>query len=266
VVAALVASVLLVVTACGSDDQTASTADPGGAGASASSSAPEATGSLTVFAAASLTEAFTDHQTALKASDPDLSVTYDFAGSGALATQIQQGAPADVIATADTATMKKLTDAGLVEAPRTFARNELEILVEPGNPLGITGLADLARTDIKVVLEDETVPAGKYAAQALSTAGVTVSPVSKEADVKAAVAKVTSGEADATIVYATDVTAAGARGEGVEIPDAQNVIAEYPVAVVKATGNHAGAEAFVEDVVTGGGQKALADSGFLAAA
>ena len=110
-------------------------------------------------------------------------------GSGALVTQIQQGAPADVIATADTASMKKLTDAGLVEAPTTFAKNKLEILVAPGNPKGIHTLSDLSRSEIKLVTEDDTVPAGKYAVQILLGAGVTVSPVSKEADVKSAVAK-----------------------------------------------------------------------------
>jgi len=219
---------------------------------------------LTVFAAASLTESFNAVQASLKTTDPGLSLTYNFGGSGALVTQIQQGAPADVIATADPASMKKLTDAHLVEPPTAFARNKLEILVEPGNPKGIKALSDLARTDIKVVLEDETVPAGKYSAQALQTAGVTVSPVSKEADVKAAVAKVTTGEADATIVYVTDVDAAGSKGQGVEIPDAVNVVAEYPIAIVKATKNQAGAAAFVDDVVTGAGQDALRKRGFQA--
>jgi molybdate transport system substrate-binding protein len=221
---------------------------------------------VTVFAAASLTEAFTDIGTALGAGDPSLSVRYSFAGSGALVTQVEQGAPADVVATADTTSMARLVAAGLVETPTTFARNQLQILVAPGNPLGIASLADLARPDLKVVLGDETVPAGKYAAQVLQAAGVTVAPVSKEADVKAAVAKVTLGEADATIVYVTDVAAAGAKGQGVAIPDGQNVVAEYPIAVVKATGNHAGAVAFVDAVVHGSGQDALRQRGFLPAA
>ncbi|MDQ6797523.1 MAG: molybdate ABC transporter substrate-binding protein [Actinomycetota bacterium] len=216
-----------------------------------------------MFAAASLTESFNDLQASLRTTDPGLTVAYNFGGSGALVTQIQQGAPADVIATADTASMKKLIDANLVERPTTFARNKLEILVGPGNSKGIKGLSDLARTDIKVVLEDETVPAGKYSAQALQAAGVRVNPVSKEADVKAAVAKVTTGEADATIVYVTDVDAAGSKGQGVEIPDAVNVVAEYPIAIVKATKNQAGATAFVTDVVTGAGRAALHKRGFL---
>ncbi|MEA2902290.1 MAG: molybdate transport system substrate-binding protein [Actinomycetota bacterium] len=242
-------SLLLAGSACGSETA------PSRAG-----------GSVTVFAAASLTEAFTDIGTALGAGDPSLSVRYSFAGSGALVTQVDQGAPADVVATADTTSMARLVAAGLVETPTTFARNQLQILVPPGNPLGIASLADLARPDLKVVLGDETVPAGKYAAQALQAAAVTVAPVSREADVKAAVAKVTLGEADATIVYVTDVAAAGAKGQGVAIPDGQNVVAEYPIAVVKATGNHAGAVAFVDAVVHGSGQDALRQRGFLPAA
>jgi len=253
---------LLAVAGCGSDTSTsASTSTSSSSGASGGSS--RASGSLKVFAAASLTEAFNDEQATLKSSDPDLSVRFNFAGSGALVTQIQQGAPGDVIATADTASMKKLTDAGLVEAPVTFAGNKLQILVGPANPKSIKSLADLARPDLKVVLEDESVPAGKYAAQALQTAGVTVKPVSKETDVKAAVAKVTSGEADATIVYVTDVTAAGSKGTGVEIPEAQNVTADYPIAVVKASANRAGAVAFVDAMVKGSGQDALRTRGFL---
>jgi len=220
---------------------------------------------LTVFAAASLTESFNDLQTSLKASDPGLRITYSYGASGTLATQIRQGATADVIATADPATMKKLTDANLVEASTTFAKNRLEILVAPGNPKGVKGLSDLARSDLKVVLGDDTVPVGRYGAQALVAAGVTVKPVSKELDVKSAVTKVTSGEADASIVYVTDVNAAGTKGQGVDIPDAQNVIAEYPIAVVTATKNHAAAGAFIDSVVKGAGQVALRRRGFLSA-
>jgi len=257
VCSALFALMLVFVAGCSSDNKTTAGA------ASSSSQAPKASGPINVFAAASLTEAFNDTQTALKTEQPDLSVTYNFGGSGTLVTQIQQGAPADVIATADTDTMKKLTDGGQVEPPTTFAKNKLEILVAPGNPKQIKGLSDLSRTDIKVVLCDDTVPAGKYAKQALSMAGVTVNPVSKEADVKSAVAKVTGGEADATIVYQTDVTAAGSKGEGVVIPDNQNVIATYPIAIVKATKNHDGAAAFVDSVIHGSGQAALQKRGFL---
>jgi molybdate transport system substrate-binding protein len=238
-------------------------------GSTVGSAAPTpsaAAGSVTVFAAASLTESFEDLQTTLRTAAPRLSVTYSFAGSGALAAQIQQGAPADVVATADTASMQRLVDAGLVEAPATFARNTLEMLVAPGNPKGVRSLSDLGRADVKVILEDDTVPAGKYAARALATAGVTVHPVSRELDVKAAVAKVAGGEADATIVYVSDVAAAGTKAQGVAIPDALNVTAEYPVAVVKSTGDHAAAAAFVDAVRGAAGQDALRRHGFAFAA
>jgi molybdate transport system substrate-binding protein len=225
---------------------------------------PQASGNLTVFAAASLTESFTDLQTALATTDAALHLTYSFGGSGTLVTQIRNGAPADVVATADNASMQTLIDAGLVEQPTTFARNKLEILVAPGNPLHISTLQDLAKAGTKVVLGDSTVPAGKYAAQILQSAGVTVHPVSLEVDVKSAVAKVTSGEADATIVYVTDVKAAGSKGTGVVIPDAENVIASYPIAIVAATTHHAAAAAFVNDVVRGVGQQDLRARGFLA--
>ncbi|MDQ6725469.1 MAG: molybdate ABC transporter substrate-binding protein [Actinomycetota bacterium] len=258
-VTVLALSLLTVASACGSDTASPTAAAP-------TSVASRATGSVTVFAAASLTESFNDLQTALKTSDPALTVTYSFGSSGALVTQIQQGAPADVVATADTDTMKKLRDASLIEAPVTFAKNRLDILVAPRNPKGVKALSDLSRSDLKVVLGDDAVPVGKYGAQALAAAGVTVKPVSKEVDVKAAVAKVTSGEADASIVYVTDVNAAGSKGQGVDIPDAQNVIAQYPIAVVTAAKNHAAAAAFVDSVVKGAGQTALHQRGFLPAA
>lgn len=252
------ALLLLSVAGCGSDSPPPTATTTG----AAEGGPPRVSGSLTVFAAASLTESFTDAQATLRSSDPGLSITFSFAGSGALVTQVQQGAPADVVATADTTSMKKLTDAGLVDAPITFARNTLQVLVAPGNPKGITSLADLARPDLKVVLGDESVPIGRYGAETLQKAAVTVKAVSRELDVKAAVSKVTTGEADATIVYVTDVMAAGAKGQGVDIPDAQNVRADYPIAVVKATSNRRAAVAFVETMVKGSGQAALAKRGF----
>ena len=243
-------AVAVVLGACSSDKK-------------AAPATSSAAGPVTVFAAASLTESFNDEQTTLKSEQPGLTITYNFGGSGALVTQIQQGAPADVIATADTASMQKLVDTGMVETPQTFAKNKLQVLVAPGNPKSIQGLRDLSRSDITFVTEDETVPAGKYAAQALKSAGVTTNPVSKEADVKSAVAKVTSGEADATIVYVTDVTAAGSKGQGVAIPDSQNVVATYPIAVLKSAKDKHAAQAFVDAMVTGSGQDALSRRGFL---
>jgi molybdate transport system substrate-binding protein len=244
----------LVLAACGTSTS------PGSAG---STPATRLSGSLTIFAAASLTEAFDDDKTRLTRSNPGLSITYSFAGSQALVAQVQSGAPADVIATADQTSMQKLVTANLVETPRDFARNLLEIVVGPGNPKGVKGLADLARPDLRVVLEDPSVPAGKYGRQALDRQGVKVSPVSLELDVKSELQKVETGEADAGIVYVTDVRSAGARVSGVAIPMEQNVVATYPVAVVSSTANHALAQAFVDQLVGGVGQDALTSRGFL---
>lgn len=246
----------LVLAGCGKSS-------PKSAAITTTSAPTKLTGSLTVFAAASLTEAFNDEKTALSTSAPGLRLTYSFAGTSALVQQIQQGAPADVFASADQKNMQALVAARLVEAPRTFARNKLEIAVAPNNPKHVTGLADLARSDLRVVLVASNVPAGAYSQQALTAAGITVEPKSQELDVKSALAKVTAGEADATIVYVTDVEAAGGKADGVEIPDSQNVIAVYPIAVVKASTHHDAAAAYVDEIVSGTGQEALRSRGFL---
>lgn len=221
------------------------------------------TGSLSVFAAASLTGAFNAAKTTLVAANPGLTLTYNFAGSNTLVAQIMQGAPADVFASADTKNMQKLVDAALVEAPVTFAKNKLEIAVAAGNPKGITGLADLAKPGVTVVLEAVGVPAGDYTRQVLDAKHITVTPKSLETDVKSAVAKVTSGEADATVVYVTDVAAAGSTVAGVAVADADQPAITYPIAVVKATKNHGAAQAFVDSAVSGPVQKALESAGFL---
>jgi molybdate transport system substrate-binding protein len=220
-------------------------------------------GTLIVFAAASLTEALTDDKNHLTSASPALTVNFSFAGSQALVAQIQSGAQADVVATADEASMQKLVSANLVDTPRDFARNLLEIVVPPGNPKAVKGLADLARPDLRVVLEDPAVPAGKYGRQALDKQGIKVSPVSLELDVKSELQKVVTGEADAGIVYVTDVKSAGNKVTGVEIPADQNIVASYPVAVVKATTNHTLAQAFADQLISGVGQDALRGRGFL---
>lgn len=207
---------------------------------------------VTVLAAASLTEAFEG----LGGGDD---VTYSFAGSPQLVAQVEAGAPVDVVATADPEAMDRLARKGLVDAPRIFAGNRLAIAVEPGNPQRIHGLDDLARNWLKVVLADPAVPAGRYAGQALERGGVRVGPVSLELDVKAVARKVAAGEADAGIVYATDVSA----GSSVAIPDASNVVATYPVAVVRASANRPAADAFVDRLLGKPGRDALAARGFL---
>ncbi|MDQ3642439.1 MAG: molybdate ABC transporter substrate-binding protein [Actinomycetota bacterium] len=207
---------------------------------------------ITVLAAASLTEAFED-------LGRSTAVTFSFAGSQELVAQVEAGAPVDVVATADPDAMDRLARAGLVDTPRTFAGNRLAIAVGPGNPERIRGLTDLVRDGLTVVLADPAVPAGQYARQVLERAGVRVRPVSLELDVKAVARKVASGEADAGIVYATDVAA----GSSVAIPDASNVVATYPVAVARTSANRGAAEAFVELLLGQTGRDTLSSHGFL---
>jgi len=250
-----VATLALLTAACGSSSKSSS---------NTTTTKAAVTGNLNVFAAASLTGAFNDAKTKLTAANPGLNLTYNFGGSNALVAQIQQGAPADVYASADQKNMQTLVTAGLVETPVTFAKNKLQIAVAAGNPKGITSLADLAKPGVAVVLEGQGVPAGDYTRQVLTKKGITVSPKSLETDVKSALAKVTSGEADATVVYVTDVTAGGPKVQGVNIADADQPDISYPIAVVKATKNHAAAQAFVDSAVSGDVQKSLEAAGFSA--
>ena len=246
--AALVAVAALLLAACGGDDA-------GG------SSSPETPSELKVFAAASLTAAFTELGRQYAAANGGDKVTFNFAGSQALATQIQQGAPADVFASADIPNMDKVKD--LVVTSQNFASNLLAIVVEKGNPRGVETLGDLASSDLKVVLAAEEVPAGKYAKQVLDQARVPVQPVSQEDNVKAVVTKVSLGEADAGLVYVTDVAAGGDKVEGVDIPEEQNVVATYPIATVKASKAQDKAQAFMDLVLSDQGQQVLAKYGFL---
>jgi len=241
-----------LAAACGSD---------GPATDDASGNASES--DVTVFAAASLTDAFTELGDAFTAANPDAEVTFNFAGSSELVAQISDGAPADVIASADLASMAVLTDAGLVAGdPQAFATNVAEIMVERGNPEGIDGVADLSADDLIVVQCAPEVPCGSYAEQVLANAGVSVTPASYEDNVRAVVTKVTLGEADAGIVYRTDVLAASDAADGVSIPADVNVVAEYPIALVGGPAERAGARSFVDFVLSAEGQAVLADFGF----
>ena len=233
-----------------------------GAGAPPSGNPSALTGTITVFAASSLSAAFTTIGADFQKSHPRTLVQFNFAGSSTLVGQIQQGAIGDVFASADQANMLKLIDSGFTaESPIVFAHNDLEIVVGKGNPKHITSLADLARSGSVVVLCAPAVPCGRYAAEALQKAGVRVKPASQEADVKAVLSKVTLGEADAGIVYVTDVKAAGSAVEGVAIPPALNVVAEYPIVILKDSQNRALARAFVSYVLTDG-RPILARYGF----
>ena len=231
----------------------------GGSTGGSSSSGSSVT--INVFAASSLTGAFTKLGAQFTRSHPGVKVVFSFAGSQSLVAQLQQGAPVDVFASADGTTMDKVRD--LVGAPQTFAANKLEIVVPIGNPQHIVGLAGLARGDLKVVLAAAEVPAGKYAAQVLAAQHVTVKPVSLEDSVKGVVTKISLGEADAGIAYVTDVAAAKGQVDGVKIPDAQNVVATYPIAAVKASEHPTEAQAFIDLVVSSQGQQLLHGYGFL---
>lgn len=221
---------------------------------------------LNVFAAASLTDSFGALERTFEAQHQGVDVRINAAGSQTLVAQIEQGAKADVIATASTKSMDGLAADGRLDgAAVPFVTNALEIAVRAGNPDNITGLSDLARSGLRVVIPAPEVPAGQYGREALSRAGVDLKPVSEPNDVKAAVTPVALGEADASIVYATDVRAAGAQVAGVPIPADQNVVATYPIAVVKDVDAPDLARQFVDLVRSADGQRTLTDAGFGAA-
>ena len=235
----------------------------GGSGsAAAPSTAPEAR-TLTVLAAASLTAAFTDLEKQFETAHPGVDVRLNFAGSSDLAQQIVNGAPADVFAAASDATMKTVTDAGMAAGPPTvFATNVLQIATAPGNPKSIASFADLAKPDLKVVVCAPQVPCGAAAEKIEKATGVTLRPVSEEADVKSTLGKVTSGDADAGLVYVTDVSSAKGTVQGVDFPEANQATTNYPITVLKDAPQAQLAQQFV-DLVTGDeGQQALKTAGF----
>jgi molybdate transport system substrate-binding protein len=248
---ACAAVLALLAAGCGDD------------GPGAATTAPGVEGAITVFAAASLTDAFTDVGEAFTAANPDAKAEFSFDASSALVQQISEGAPADVFASADTANMDKLVDAGMNGSePVVFATNLLAIIVAQGNPKGITGVADLANGDLITVICAAEVPCGRYANEIFDNAGVTVTPASLEQNVRGVVTKVIAGEADAGIVYVTDVTAAGDDAAMVEIPDDINVVAQYPIATVKDAEDAEVGEAFIEFLTGPDGQAILTEYGF----
>jgi molybdate transport system substrate-binding protein len=250
---ALFASLAFAGSACGS---------PGPA--ATGTTATPVTGALTVSAAASLTVPFKTIGDDFEKANPGLTeVTFSFDSSSTLATQIRNGAPVDGFASADDANMKKLTDADLIlGTPVQFARNQLTIVVKKGNPEGIRTLADLATVGT-VSLCGSDVPCGRYADQILEAAKVTIpgENITRGQNVKATLASVSDGDAEAGIVYVTDVT--GDKVESVEIPAAQNAIATYPIAVVKASTNPTAAQAFIAYVLSPPARATLRAAGFL---
>ena len=242
---------LLALTACG-----------GSGDGPARSSSSALSGEVTVFAAASLTESFDELGRRFQAGHPGTEVVFNFGPSSGLATQITQGAPADVFASASAKNMDQVVAAKAATSPVTFAENRMQIAVPPDNPAKVTGLADLAKPGVKVALCAPEVPCGAVARQVFERAGVSVTPVTNEPDVKATLSKVQLGEVDAGVVYVTDVKAAGVKVTGVPIPDDVNASTAYPIATLTETENPTLARAFVDYVLSAEGAAVLAESGF----
>ncbi|BCY05350.1 molybdate ABC transporter substrate-binding protein [Actinoplanes sp. L3-i22] len=243
---------------CG-DDTSSGTPAAGGSSSSA------VTGTVTVFAAASLTESFTTLGKQFEAAHQGTTVKFNFAGSSALATQINQGAPADVFASASPKTMTTVTEAGNgAGAATTFVKNQLVIAVAKGNPKKIAGLADLTKPGLKVALCADAVPCGAAAKTALEASGVKLTPVTLEQDVKAALSKVKLGEVDAALVYRTDAQVSTADVDAVEFPESAKAINDYPIVVLKNAANPAGGQAFVDYVLSADGKTVLTAAGFQA--
>ena len=258
VAAALSVSALVLVSACSEQGAT-------GAEQASDSSGPLA-GDVVVSAAASLTDVLDELRDAFVLEHPGVEVRFNVGSSGQLSSQIQDGAPADVVAFADTAPMDALAEAGLLGSePRIVATNELVIVTKPGNPEGIAGLADLL--DVEVVsLCADTAPCGRFADRVLASAGVHIPTdrITRGQDVRATLTAVTEGDADAGIVYVTDARSAGDAAQRIEIPDDLNVVAAYPVATVATSAVPESADAFVEFMQSRTGRRILSDAGFLA--
>jgi molybdate transport system substrate-binding protein len=243
------------------------------------SEVPRIQGELTIFTAASLTDAFKEMAAQIEQANPGTKLTFNFAGSPTLRTQLAQGARADVFASADEPNMYGAEKDGTISGePRIFARNLLVVVVPAHNPAGIKTLQDLAKPKLKLVLTNKDVPVGNYARQALDKMSqdpafgndfakrVLANLVSEETNVKQVAAKVQLGEADAGIVYSTDVTQAiRSAVRVIDIPPEFNVIAKYPIEAVKGTRNESGARAFIEYVLSPAGQAILTRHGFLVA-
>ena len=237
----------------------------GGTATVAEAKKQKLSGSITVAEASSLTDVFAEIATKFQKQHPGTTITLNPAASPTLVAQIQAGAPADVFAPADLNNMDKLVTSGHVTAsPQNFARNEMQIAVKPGNPKGVKSVADLPNVGV-VSLCGAQIPCGVYAANILNKAKVTIpeSSITRGADVKTTLAAVTQGDAQAGIVYVTDVKAAGSAVTGVEIPEAENTIAVYPIAPIAGTSNPKLANAFISYVLSPAGQKVLAKFGFL---
>ena len=252
--AMLVGILALGVVACGGDGET---------DAAPKAEGGDVEGEVLVFAAASLTDAFGDIKTAFEEDNPDAEVQLNFGGSSALREQILSGAPADVFASANESNMADVVDADEVAGePQIFVTNELQIAVPAGNPGKVKGLDDFANDDLLIGLCAVEVPCGDFAREALEGVGVEPAIDTNEPDVRALLTKIGSDELDAGIVYVTDVTSAGDRVEGIDIPADDNVVAKYPIAQLAGAPNGDGAKSFKEFVLSDEGQEILTGYGF----
>jgi len=241
---------LAVLSGCGSGESTTSPAAGGGAS------------EVTVFAAASLAESFTELGRAFEAAHSGTTVKFNFGSSAALAQQIVQGAPAGVFAAASPVTMKTVTDASPATSPTTFVRNKLQIAVPKDNPAKVENLKDLTDPKVKVALCAEQVPCGAAAVKALDAAGLKVTPVTLEQDVKATLTKVELGEVDAALVYRTDVIASGGKATGISFPEADQAVNDYPIATLAKAPAGDLAKRFVDLVLSQQGKDVLIKAGF----
>lgn len=230
---------------------------------SSSTAGIELSGTITVFAAASLQKTFDEIAATFEKAHPGVDVQLSYDGSSTLVTQLTQGAQADVFASADQKNMTKVTDAGLLGGtPTVFATNTLQIAVKPGNPQGLTDLASLAKSGVATVICAAEVPCGSAAQTALKAAGVTLDPASEEQKVTDVVTKVAEGDADAGLVYQTDVSGSDGKVEGIDFKESAEAVNSYPIGVLKDAANPAAAAAFVDAVTGSEGQQVLAAAGF----
>lgn len=256
----------LTLTACSTQSATSGATGSGVTGTTASGTATSSaapTGSITVFAAASLQRTFTELGKRFEQQHPGTTVTFSFAGSSDLVSQIRNGAPADVFASADEANMAKLTSTDLATGwPRDFATNTLEIAVAPGNPEHVEDLRDLTASDLQVVTCAAPVPCGAATAEVERAAGIELRPVSEEQSVTDVLGKVESGQADAGLVYVTDVEGSGGKVEGVPFAESSKAVNTYPIGVLKESSNPETAASFAAYVRSDAGHGVLTDAGF----
>lgn len=251
-----------LVSGCGGDSSGSSGTPAGSSGTAGSSAAGGVSGTVTVFAAASLTGSFGTLGKQFETTHPGVTVRFNFGASSALAESIAQGAPADVFASASAKNMDSVVKSGDAADPKTFAKNVMQIAVPPDNPAGVTGLADLSKPGLKLAVCQQQVPCGVTAQKVFDNAKLTVKPVTFGADVKAVLTAVQLGEVDAGVVYKTDVQAAGTKVKGIEIPTGQNASTSYPVATLVKAPNAEAAKAFLDYVLSADGTKVLTEAGF----